>query len=231
MKSCLLVCLSVCLLASNVSGQSIQATNQTVVFDSVGRSLGPIVAIDFQRMGLVRMRIGTGESVIIGIAYAFGWQQTALLYPTPDCSGQAYSFDDGLLLPGIRHAMVYDDNRLFLGYPGIDSVYITINSSGTTGGCTGLTPTSQPVYAVAEYMDLDTVFTPPFNLGGGPEEPVTASFSDVPVGHPFYQSVELIKAAGLTAGCGGGQFCPDAAVTRAQMAAFLAQALGLRFLP
>jgi len=36
-----------------------------------------------------------------------------------------------------------------------------------------------------------------------------------------------LAASGVTAGCGGGNFCPDAPVTRAQMATFLSRALGL----
>jgi hypothetical protein len=35
----------------------------------------------------------------------------------------------------------------------------------------------------------------------------------------------------FTAGCGGGNYCPDAPLTRGQMAAFLSKALGLHFAP
>ena len=57
--------------------------------------------------------------------------------------------------------------------------------------------------------------------------PATATFNDVPVGNPYFQFVEALAASGVTAGCGGGNFCPDAPVTRAQMATFLSRALGL----
>ena len=60
--------------------------------------------------------------------------------------------------------------------------------------------------------------------------PATATFpSDVPAGHPFFRFVEALAAAGITGGCGGGSYCPDDAVTRGQMAVFLATALGLHF--
>jgi len=49
-------------------------------------------------------------------------------------------------------------------------------------------------------------------------------FADVPLAHPFYDFVMTIEDDGVTAGCGGGNFCPDAAVTRAQMAVFLLKA-------
>jgi len=59
--------------------------------------------------------------------------------------------------------------------------------------------------------------------------PLTATFNDVPTTHLFYQYVEALAAAGITAGCGGGNYCPDASVTRGQMAVFLAKALGLHW--
>jgi hypothetical protein len=53
----------------------------------------------------------------------------------------------------------------------------------------------------------------------------------VPTTHLFYQYIEALAAAGITSGCGGGNYCPDAAVTRGQMAVFLAKALGLHWAP
>ncbi|MBZ5535415.1 MAG: S-layer homology domain-containing protein [Acidobacteriia bacterium] len=57
--------------------------------------------------------------------------------------------------------------------------------------------------------------------------PAVASFTDVPTGHWAFRWVEALKGAGITAGCGGTSFCPDSPVTRAQMAVFLSNALGL----
>ena len=59
--------------------------------------------------------------------------------------------------------------------------------------------------------------------------PAAASFGDVPTGHPFFQFVEALADSGITAGCGSGNFCPDAPLTRGQMAVFLAKALGLHW--
>jgi hypothetical protein len=63
--------------------------------------------------------------------------------------------------------------------------------------------------------------------------PAVASFNDVPPTHPFFQFIEALKAAGITGGCQASPplFCPDAPLTRGQMAAFLAIALGLHFGP
>jgi hypothetical protein len=59
--------------------------------------------------------------------------------------------------------------------------------------------------------------------------PPMATFGDVPTSHPFFQFVEALAKSGITGGCGGGSFCPDAALTRGQMAVFLAKALGLQW--
>jgi hypothetical protein len=50
-------------------------------------------------------------------------------------------------------------------------------------------------------------------------------FSDVPNTHTFYTEIGKLSARGITLGCGGGNYCPDAAVTREQMAAFIIRAL------
>ena len=61
--------------------------------------------------------------------------------------------------------------------------------------------------------------------------PAVATFSDVPPSHPFFQFIEALVASGITSGCGGGNYCPDAPLTRGQMAVFLSLGLGLHFAP
>jgi hypothetical protein len=50
---------------------------------------------------------------------------------------------------------------------------------------------------------------------------VVATFSDVPCSSGFSRWVNDLAARGVTAGCGGGNYCPTDPVTRAQMAVFL----------
>lgn len=57
--------------------------------------------------------------------------------------------------------------------------------------------------------------------------PVTATFSDVPTTHPFFQEIEALAASGITSGYPDGTFRPNNYVTRQSMAALLARALGL----
>lgn len=46
-------------------------------------------------------------------------------------------------------------------------------------------------------------------------------FADVPNGNIFHGDIDALVDAGVTAGCGGGNYCPNQAVTRGQMAAFM----------
>jgi len=59
--------------------------------------------------------------------------------------------------------------------------------------------------------------------------PAVATFADVPVGAFGFRHIEALAASGITAGCGGGSFCPNNTLTRAEMAVFLAKALGLHW--
>lgn len=59
--------------------------------------------------------------------------------------------------------------------------------------------------------------------------PVTPTFADVPAIAPAWQHIEALAASSITSGCGNGNYCPDATLTRRQMAVFLAKALGLHW--
>jgi hypothetical protein len=57
--------------------------------------------------------------------------------------------------------------------------------------------------------------------------PMTAlaahQFTDVGNNHTFHTDIDRVADAGITAGCGPTTYCPDASVTRGQMAAFLSR--------
>ncbi|MCC6342435.1 MAG: S-layer homology domain-containing protein [Bryobacterales bacterium] len=50
-------------------------------------------------------------------------------------------------------------------------------------------------------------------------------FGDVPPGYLFFDSISLLKLNNITTGCGGGNYCPEAGMTRSEMAAFLVRAV------
>jgi len=59
-----------------------------------------------------------------------------------------------------------------------------------------------------------------------------ADFNDVPGSQQFYFHVTKLVSNGITAGCGGGNYCPLSSVTRQQMAVFLLKAKnGLCYVP
>jgi hypothetical protein len=96
---------------------------------------------------------------------------------------------------------------------------------GITAGCGGglYCPTS-PV--TREQM---AVFLLKTKEGAGftPTACTTASFTDVPCSSPFAPWVQELVARGITAGCGGGLYCPTDPVTRGQMAVFLTKTFTL----
>jgi hypothetical protein len=57
--------------------------------------------------------------------------------------------------------------------------------------------------------------------------PAVGIFDDVPASSAFAPWIEQLSAEGITAGCGGGNYCPDGENTRAQMAAFLVATFNL----
>jgi hypothetical protein len=96
---------------------------------------------------------------------------------------------------------------------------------GITAGCGGglYCPTSPVTREQMAVFLLKTFegasFTPP--------PCTTASFADVPCANPFAAWVQELVARGITAGCGGGLYCPTNPVTRAQMAVFLTKTFAL----
>jgi uncharacterized repeat protein (TIGR03803 family) len=67
------------------------------------------------------------------------------------------------------------------------------------------------------------------SASGGPTATLAAAwfadFTDVPQSYPFHDEIESLFRSGVTAGClPGGDYCPDATVSRAEMAVFLLKA-------
>jgi hypothetical protein len=95
---------------------------------------------------------------------------------------------------------------------------VAIATAGITGGCGGANycPTS-PVR-----RDQMAAFLLRAEHGGAYTPPAcTGVFADVPCPSAFADWIEQLATEGVTGGCGGGNYCPDQPVTRAQMAVFL----------
>jgi hypothetical protein len=106
----------------------------------------------------------------------------------------------------------------------------TLLHVGVTAGCSATTycpdgSTTREQMAVFLLRAKEGgAFTPP--------PCTTAPFPDVPCSNPFAPWVQELVARGITAGCGGGLYCPTSAVTREQMAVFLLKTRnGAAFVP
>ena len=55
----------------------------------------------------------------------------------------------------------------------------------------------------------------------------STGFSDVPINYWAGAWIKQLAAEGITGGCGNGNYCPEASVTRAQMAVFLVRTFSL----
>jgi S-layer family protein len=90
---------------------------------------------------------------------------------------------------------------------------------GVTAGCGGgnYCPTNPVTRNQMAVFLIKTVEGPSFV----PPACTTDPFNDVPCSSPFAPWVKLITDRGITAGCGGGAYCPNNVVNRAQMAVFM----------
>jgi streptogramin lyase len=99
-----------------------------------------------------------------------------------------------------------------------------LSIEGITAGCGGgdYCPSNPVTRAqMAAFLLKDqhgSGYTPP---------PCTGVFMDVPCPSQFANWIERLAAEGVTAGCGGGDFCPNNPNTRGQMAVFLVKTFNL----
>ena len=115
-----------------------------------------------------------------------------------------------LLAPGATFALTDAQNPF--GPPVVSGTYA---GGSVSLPMTGLSP------AVPVGVPAPAPTGPEFNVFILTSTPGPYEFFDVPPTHMFHNVIHALAANGVTAGCGGGNFCPNASVTRAQMAVFL----------
>jgi subtilisin family serine protease len=97
----------------------------------------------------------------------------------------------------------------------------SLHRNGITSGC-GANP---PIFCPEGLMTRDQMavflLLAKEGMGFSPPACATPPFNDVPVSSSFCPWIQELAQRGVTSGCGGGNYCPQAAVTRAQMAVFL----------
>lgn len=132
-----------------------------------------------------------------------------------------------------RSATINIGNESFAVYQGIPFTDVPpgaqfeteigkLAARGITLGCGG------PSYCPDVAVTRDQMAAFIIRALGMPNPPTPAfqRFADVPPSNPFYAFIEQMALRGITAGCGGSNYCPSTAVTRDQMAAFMIRALG-----
>ncbi len=127
-------------------------------------------------------------------------------------------FMDGEVYSVIKSATFVDVPLSYSVWGFIERLY----SAGITGGCSAMPMMYCPDNTVTRAQMAvfllrgihGSTYAPPA-VGDG------TGFADVPVDHPMAAWIKQLAAEGITGGCGNGNYCPSATVTRAQMAVFL----------
>ncbi|MGE5463236.1 MAG: putative glycoside hydrolase [Syntrophothermus sp.] len=102
----------------------------------------------------------------------------------------------------------------------------TMYSRGITGGCSS----SPLMYCPDKTVNRAemAIFLLKGIHGSSYQPPAVGSstgFNDVPASYWAAAWIKQLAAEGITSGCGGGSYCPDATVTRAEMSVFLLRAM------
>ncbi len=102
-----------------------------------------------------------------------------------------------------------------------------IAADGVTSGCAASPPRYCPASLVSRAQMAVFLLVAKHGAGYTPPGGVGKVFSDVGADHWAVDWIEQLAAEGITGGCGGGRFCPDGLITRAEMAVFLTAAFEL----
>jgi hypothetical protein len=95
-----------------------------------------------------------------------------------------------------------------------------VNGCGGGNYCPGA-PVPREQMPVFVLRTLDPSLDPPACVEG------SELFDDVPASSPFCRWIEELALRGVVTGCGGGNYCPGAPVTREQMGVFISVTFGL----
>jgi uncharacterized repeat protein (TIGR03803 family) len=106
-----------------------------------------------------------------------------------------------------------------LNVPG--DTYTWTLAGGTIDSGQGTYEISFTSGTVAQLMQLSVVETDGLGCANSATDNMQTDFADVPSTNPFHSFVCAVARAGITGGCGAGDFCPSENVSRSQMSVFL----------
>ena len=164
---------------------------------------------------------------ILGIGYA-SFDDTILNIASTPLGGSGTGNGDfiGGQVYTLRSASFLDVPTSYWSWSWIERIY----AAGITAGCGNSNYCPDATVTRAQMA----VFLLKGKHGGSYVPPAATGtlFTDVPASNPFAKWIEQLANESITAGCGNGSYCPDAAVTRAQMAVFLLKSKhGLGYVP
>ncbi len=209
-------------------------------------------AADFGPSNLTHVRVAAMEFVPLQSGLAGDWKSAGGLTRYPSVNGSIWAA--ALHLPGgsvvRRVELDYCDNNpanhLYLTLRECDNQALNcadvVEVDSTNNGCSFVSNNTlslridnyHKIYGLSLAFgaaDASVVLggaIVSYQLDVSPA-PATPTFGDVPKSDPAFQFIEALYSSGITAGCAGGNYCPDAPLTRRQMAVFLAKALGLQW--
>lgn len=100
-------------------------------------------------------------------------------------------------------------------------------ADGITTGCATAPLRFCPTNPVLRSQMAIFLLRAKYGSGYTPPPATGTVFADVPANAFGAAFIERLAAEGISTGCGNGLYCPDASVTRAQMAIFITRAFGL----
>ncbi|HVF65740.1 MAG TPA: M12 family metallo-peptidase [Casimicrobiaceae bacterium] len=108
----------------------------------------------------------------------------------------------------------------------IEQLYVDGITSGCSSAPLGYCPNDPVTRAQMAVLMLNAACGPAYT----PSAPASQIFIDVPLDHPNVAEIHKLHAMGVTRGCASApmMYCPTAAITRGQIAAFLERAFPLR---
>ena len=142
---------------------------EVVVVDSTGKTLGNVIGIKspsgpIYEAALVAMNINQQIFVVV-VGQDGYWRDGNIFYQLPDCSGTAYRELGSDAQHGVFSASFVTKNNVLFGETGEYQDDANFSSYGDGDGyCynTGGIGTINRAVPVAPIVDLDTLFTPPF---------------------------------------------------------------------
>ena len=152
----------------------------------------------------MQSRNGASRRLVVGVVAAL----VASLLAVAPATAQTGAFDD-----------VVDDEYYSVAVAALSEDGVFVGTECDGGGFCPSDSLDRKTMAVWTVRVLD---------GADPAAVSATRFADVEADSFFAPFIERMAELGVTAGCGDGtRFCPDASVTRAQMAVFLTRAFSL----